>query len=66
MAPIRNTRILLLALCPKIGGHFIRYAGVTQDGCPYLIMAKPHSGEMFYVIAQCDAEGNGAGFLQMT
>ena len=48
-----------------IGGQ-IRYAGLTREGYPYIIVAKPEDEKFFYVIAQCDAEGNGAGFLQLT
>jgi hypothetical protein len=48
-----------------IGGQ-VCHAGISQDGYPYLIVAKNAESRFFYVIAQCDAEGNGPGFLQLT
>jgi len=52
-------------LLKLIGGQ-VQHVGISRDGYPYLIVAKPQSDEVFYVIAQCDAEGNGPGFLQLT
>jgi hypothetical protein len=48
-----------------IGGQ-VRHAGLSQEGYPYLILAKDDESRFFYVIAQCDAEGNGPGFLQLS
>jgi hypothetical protein len=48
-----------------IGGQ-VRHAGLSQEGYPYLILAKDNESRFFYVIAQCDAEGNGPGFLQLS
>ncbi|MEA5453059.1 hypothetical protein VB780_31095 [Leptolyngbya sp. CCNP1308] len=47
-----------------IGGQ-VRHAGLSDDGYPYLIITKPDESLIFYVIAQCDAEGNGPGFLEL-
>jgi hypothetical protein len=47
-----------------IGGQ-VRHAAFSQDGYPYLIIAKTDESRVFYVIAQCDAEDNGPGFLQL-
>ena len=47
-------------------GEQIRYAGLSQDGYPYLIVAKSEEQRIFYVFVQADAEGNGAGFLYIT
>jgi hypothetical protein len=44
----------------------VRHAGLSQEGYPYLILAKDDESRFFYVIAQCDAEGNGPGFLQLS
>lgn len=48
-----------------VGGQ-IRFAGLTQDGYPYLIVVKPQSHETIYVIAQSDVRGKEAWFLQLT
>lgn len=47
-----------------IGGQ-VSHAALSQDGYPYLIIAKTNESRVFYVIAQCDAEDNGPGFLQL-
>jgi hypothetical protein len=40
---------------------------MSQEGYPYLILsAKNDESRFFYVIAQCDAEGNGPGFLHLS
>jgi len=52
-------------LLQLIGGQ-VQHVGISRDGYPFLVVAKPQSDEVFYVTAQCDAEGNGPGFLQLT
>lgn len=47
-----------------VGGQVCK-AAISRDGYPYLIIAKNTESRFFYVIAQCDAEGNGPGFLQL-
>lgn len=51
-------------LSKLIGGQ-IYHAGLSRDGYPYLIVSKNEEQCIFYVFAQADAEGNGAGFLHI-
>ncbi|MFE4105989.1 MAG: hypothetical protein ACTS3T_05475 [Almyronema sp.] len=48
-----------------IGGQ-VCHAGISQEGYPYLIIAKNAESRFFCVIAQCDAEDNGPGFLHLS
>ncbi|MBE9137359.1 hypothetical protein IQ254_09085 [Nodosilinea sp. LEGE 07088] len=51
-------------LSQLVGGQVCKVA-ISQEGYPYLIIAKNTESRSFYVIAQSDAEGNGPGFLQL-
>lgn len=52
-------------LAKLIGGE-VQYAGLTQNGYPYLIIKQPNIETLFYAIAHSQAESNGAGFLYIT
>ncbi len=50
----------------KLLGGQVQYAGLTQDGYPYLIIKQSNTETLFYVIAHSNPESNGAGFLYVT
>ena len=50
----------------KLVGGQVHYAGLTQDGYPYLIVKQSDAEMFFYVIAQANPEGTSIGFLHIT